>query len=180
MPNGISTQLPLGAQLTLFSTNQGPLQVVVEPSASAGVTSFAGRTGAVVPQNGDYSSSQVTNASTVPGATVSDALNNLKDAPLTVVPIAGATYTLTAADAGKYLRFTNAGGCVVTANAGVFAAGQWVLMRQVDVGAITFAGSASLTPPVTNIASSGQKGATISLTFVDASNADVSGDLQDA
>ena len=45
-----------------------------------GVSSFAGRGGAVVPAAGDYNSTLVTNSSTVAGATVSDALNTLASA----------------------------------------------------------------------------------------------------
>ncbi|HEY0468882.1 MAG TPA: hypothetical protein VGC79_32040, partial [Polyangiaceae bacterium] len=42
-----------------------------------GVTSWDGRTGAVVPLSGDYDSDEVDNASTVAGASVSDALETL-------------------------------------------------------------------------------------------------------
>lgn len=99
---------------------------------------------------------------------------------LTIVTEAGATRTLTAADAGCYIRFTNAGGCVVTVNNGVFTAGDSVLLRQVGAGAVSFAGSATLTPPTTNLAISGQQGATVGLVFHTANAADVMGDLQDA
>lgn len=98
---------------------------------------------------------------------------------LEIVTEAGATRTLTAADAGAYIRFTNAGGCVVTVNNGVFTAGDSVLLRQVGAGAISFAGSATLTPPVTNTAVSGQQGATVGLVFHTANAADVMGDLAD-
>ena len=54
-------------------------------------------------------------------------------------------------------------------------------MRQVGAGAVTLTGvGATLTPPVTSNAVSGQQGATFSLIWLDDSNADVSGDLQDA
>lgn len=43
-----------------------------------GVTSWDGRTGAVVPLPGDYDSDEVDNASTVAGASVSDALESLQ------------------------------------------------------------------------------------------------------
>jgi hypothetical protein len=194
MPNALSTILPLGSQLTLFSSNVGPLQVSAEPSAAAGVTSFNGRTGAVVGQNGDYSSSQITNASAVPGTNVTDALNNLRtdDATLaaaiaalqvfTIVDVPGATYDLSVDDLGKYLRFTNAAGCVVTVPGDTFLAGQWVLMRQAAAGAVSFSnlpGEVVLTPPVTNNPVSGQQGATFSIIFRDDATADLSGDLQD-
>lgn len=100
-------------------------------------------------------------------------------ARLTIVTEPNATRTLTAADAGCYIRFTNAAGCVVTVNNGVFTAGDPVVMRQVGVGAISFAGTATLTPPTTNTAVSGQQGATIALMFTTANAADVMGDLAD-
>lgn len=43
----------------------------------SGVTSFNTRTGAVVPTNGDYNSSQITNSSGVSGSDVTSALNTL-------------------------------------------------------------------------------------------------------
>ena len=46
--------------------------------AVGGVTSWNGRTGAVVPVAGDYAASEVANDSTVAGVDVSDALNTLK------------------------------------------------------------------------------------------------------
>jgi hypothetical protein len=98
---------------------------------------------------------------------------------LGIVTESTAARTLTAADAGKYIRCTNAGGCVITVNDGVFTAGDTVFFRQVAAGAISFAGSATVTPPVTNTAVSGQQGATIALVFDTADTADVSGDLQD-
>lgn len=49
--------------------------------SGGGVTSWDGRTGAVVPLAGDYAASQVTNDSAVVGATVKDALNTLASAP---------------------------------------------------------------------------------------------------
>jgi hypothetical protein len=99
---------------------------------------------------------------------------------LAIITEPNATRTLSATDAGAYIRFTNAAGCVVTVNNGVFGAGDFVIMRQVAAGAISFAGSAALTPPVTNTAVSGQQGATIALVFSTANAADVMGDLQDA
>jgi len=48
------------------------------------VTSVFGRQGAIVAVLGDYAASLVSNDSTVPGATVRDALNNLSGSPQTV------------------------------------------------------------------------------------------------
>lgn len=52
------------------------------------VASVFGRTGAVVAQSGDYAASQVTNDSSVAGADVATALNNLQAA----IPIFGTEY----------------------------------------------------------------------------------------
>lgn len=98
---------------------------------------------------------------------------------LKIVTEAGTTRTLTAADAGAYIRCTNAAGCAITVNTGVFTAGDSVILRQVGAGAITFAGTATLTPPVTNAAISGQQGATVGLVMHTAALGDLSGDLQD-
>ena len=130
-------------------------------------------------------SSQVANVSGVAGAKVTNALDTLAAAiaavpGLTIVTEAGATRTLTSADRNCWIRFTAAGGCVVTVNNGVFAAGDVVFLRQAAAGAVSFAGTAALTPPTTNVAISGQQGATMALTFTTANAADVSGDLQDA
>lgn len=46
-------------------------------SGAGGVTSFNARVGAVLPQDGDYASSEISNNSNLPGASSSDALNNL-------------------------------------------------------------------------------------------------------
>lgn len=178
-------------------------------AAVAPVRSVFGRIGDIIAEIGDYDASQIFNDGTAPGATVKlalenlvaaiaalaasnisndssvvgatvkAALNTLLAAPLPVSTIGGPTYTLAANDAGTYLRFTNAGGCVVTLNNNVFSAGQWVLMRQVAAGAVTFTGSLAPTPPVTNAAASGQQGATFALVFPTATSADLSGDLQD-
>jgi hypothetical protein len=59
-----------------------------------GVTSWNGRTGVVVPQSGDYDSDEVDNASTVAGASVSDALEHLQSEidALELVPLSNALY----------------------------------------------------------------------------------------
>lgn len=57
--------------VTLVST------VLGSPPGSSGVTSFNGRTGAVVSVAGDYDTDLVDNVSTVPGVTTSDALDLL-------------------------------------------------------------------------------------------------------
>lgn len=47
------------------------------PAGAAGVSSFEGRTGAVVSAAGDYNSTEITNVSTVPGGSVTAALDSL-------------------------------------------------------------------------------------------------------
>lgn len=49
-----------------------------DPNAISGVASVFGRTGIIVAQFGDYDTDEVQNTSSVPGATVSDALNYLE------------------------------------------------------------------------------------------------------
>jgi hypothetical protein len=134
----------------------------------------------VVTNPGTVTSGHIATYSDASGNVIGDggfSIHDLQNLPIQT--IAGATYTLQATDAGTYMRFTNAGGCVVTVNNGVMTAGDSVLMRQVAAGAISFAGTATLTPPVTNNAVSGQQGATIALCFNTANAADVMGDLQD-
>lgn len=78
MVNSLVTSLPVGTQIALNSSNQGPVQAVVDVGGAGGVTSIFGRTGAVVAQSGDYTASQITNTSTrVPGANVAAALDDL-------------------------------------------------------------------------------------------------------
>lgn len=171
-----------------------PVGDVFGPNSSVAgdVAVFADTTGKLIADSGIASDELVTNpAAAVAGnlAIFSDPTGNVIGdsgesveslGRLNIVTEAGATRTLTAADAGAYIRFTNAGGCVVTVNNGVFTAGDSVLLRQVGAGAVSFAGSATLTPPATNVAISGQQGATVGLVFVTANAADVMGDLQDA
>jgi len=59
----------------------------VERSMVAAVLSVFGRVGAVVAAAGDYTSSQITNASAVTGATVTAALNTLNSALATAGPV---------------------------------------------------------------------------------------------
>jgi hypothetical protein len=95
-----------------------------------------------------------------------------------VVTEAGSARTLTAADAGKYIRCTAA--CVITVNSGVFAADDFVLIRAASSGVVSFAGTATITPPFSNVNTSSQQGATIGLVFTSSSTADSFGDLSDA
>lgn len=168
--------------------------VVTNPgtSTSGNLPEFADASGTLLTDSGVAVDDVVTN----PGAAVSGNLARFDDTTgnligdagesvaslgrLEIVTEAGATRTLTSADAGAYIRCTNAGGCVITVNSGVFTAGDSVLFRQVGAGAISFAGTATLTPPVTNTAVSGQQGATVGLVMHTNALGDVSGDLQDA
>lgn len=58
----------------------GPRLADLNALIAGGVTSFEGRTGAVVSVVGDYNSDEVDNESTVPGTSVTNALDNLQDA----------------------------------------------------------------------------------------------------
>lgn len=158
-------------------------------SVDGDVVVFNGTTGKLIADSGIKAADLVVNpAAATAGnlASFGDASGNLIGdsgqsvaslGRLGIVNEAGATRTLTSADAGKYIRCS--GACVITVNNGVFTAGDTVFFRQVGAGAISFAGTATLTPPVTNTAVSGQQGATIALVFDTANTADVSGDLAD-
>lgn len=89
----------------------------------------------------------------------------------------GATYTAVAGDETKYLRFTNAAGCTVTINNGVFAAEHELWMRATQ-GKITLAGSASAFKPSDVLAKSRAAMATIHAYFIDANGYDLTGDLE--
>lgn len=74
-------EYPLGAKVRLTTNDQKVVEATVVPpgGGAAGVTSFNGRAGVVVPLTSDYNSNQVDNVSaTVPGASVSNALDFLR------------------------------------------------------------------------------------------------------
>ncbi len=78
----------------LWDTTERKFFVGPGGGGGGGVTSWNTRTGPVVPVSGDYDSDQVDNASTVAGASVSDALEHLQteiDA-LELVPLSNALY----------------------------------------------------------------------------------------
>jgi hypothetical protein len=90
MSNALTVQLPLGTQVSIPINNQGPVQALVDVGGGVGgVASFAGRTGVVVPQTGDYAASQIGNDSLAPGTTVADALTNGRDLPAPDVATTG-------------------------------------------------------------------------------------------
>jgi len=77
MPNSLTTSQPIGQGFLIQTSNAGYISFIVDVGGAGGVTSVFGRTGAVVAQNGDYTSSQITDLSGAPGANVTDALNAL-------------------------------------------------------------------------------------------------------
>lgn len=78
MSGELTSDLPVGTLLNLQDSNQGQVRVLVSAPASAGLVSFAGRTTpAAVPTAGDYTSAQVSDASSAGGPTVFDSLNHL-------------------------------------------------------------------------------------------------------
>jgi hypothetical protein len=99
-----------------------------------------------------------------------------------VVTISTTTVTLTrATHNGKYLRFTNAAGCTVTVNAGVFSDGDVVYLRQAAAGQVAFAGSATVIPPTSKDPLTQELGATASLVFWNTgASADLAGQLEPA
>jgi hypothetical protein len=99
---------------------------------------------------------------------------------LTLVTEATTARTLTAADAGKLIRCTDAAGCVITVDNGVFTAGDFVLIRQVGNGTVSFAGTMTITPPLDSVNTTGRRGGTICIVFVSSTAAESMGDLSDA
>lgn len=83
-------------------------------------------------------------------------------------------------DAGSLIRCTNAAGCVVTLNPAVYSKGDWVVYRQVGLGAVSFAGAVVITPPVTSVNTTAQQGGTIAVVFLSGAAAESFGDLSDA
>lgn len=76
-----SYPLSSGIQYMMYRLRYlGSNQWLMTENANARVTSFIGRTGAVVAVAGDYNSTHITNSSTVTGATVTAALDTLKAA----------------------------------------------------------------------------------------------------
>ena len=75
-----------------------------------------------------------------------------------LVDEAGATRTLTDADHGKIIRCSNAGGCVVTVNTGLRATNNdfYCTFIQEAAGAITFAGTATITNRQAHTGSAGE------------------------
>lgn len=109
----------------------------------AGVTSFEGRTGVVVSAAGDYNSTEITNLSTVPGATVTAALNNLLIEPpgvLNDIMVFNGTDWVgsTAYPTGRVTNFktqniTDTNLAVPGSGAPIVSIGRWQFLQQVSV-----------------------------------------------
>jgi hypothetical protein len=109
--NALTSTLAATASYILNTENAGAITVVLDPAGGVGlVTSVFGRVGAVVAQNGDYDSSQITNLSGVAGATVTAALDTLNTAVAGRVPT---TRTLTTTSP---LRIDGIGSADLSAN----------------------------------------------------------------
>lgn len=115
-----------------------------------GVSSVFGRTGAVVAVAGDYTSTLVTNSSSVSGSTVTAALNWLRTWSGAQYPFVGAitnTYTVALADAGNMMRAVgHAGGAFCAVTIPTFASvpipsGFTIDFVNIDALAITFTAS---------------------------------------
>lgn len=129
----------------------------------------------------DINTDQVSNVSDVLAGTgtASDALDYLyRKQRIIIEP--DATHIVEADDAGALILCTNAAGCVVTADNNVLALENVVMFRQVGAGAVSFAGTLTITPPVTNLNTTAQQGATIAVIWTSATTAISLGDLSDA
>lgn len=69
----------------------------------------------------------------------------------------GTTYTLVAADLGKWVTASNASGITVTVPPSVFAAGNVVNLQQIGAGQVTFAQGAGVTITSTGATASAPK-----------------------
>jgi hypothetical protein len=88
----------------------------------------------------------------------------------------GTAYTLAADDSGRIVRCDNAGAITLTLPAGVFTAGDVVLVRQVGAGQVTVAGG-TVHLPTGAVAKTRTLGSVISLHYVALNTWDASGDL---
>ena len=79
------------------------------------------------------------------------------DTPLSFNAQTGTTYTLVAADLGKWVTASNASGITVTVPPSVFSAGNVVNLQQIGAGQVTFAQGAGVTITSTGATASAPK-----------------------
>lgn len=161
--SALSSYVPTTRTVTAGAGLSGGGDLSANRTLSALVTSVFGRTGAITAAASDVAN-DASHASILPAtyATVAAVLNQLAtliatnsanialkaDVDFTIVTISATTYTLTLADAGKLLVFTNAAGCVVTVptNASVPFGRAVINLLQYAVGQVTITLAAGVTP----------------------------------
>lgn len=182
-----------GRQVTFYmtdSTTYGPFNLpIAQPrfrDAWVPATSYSAFDIVTVAGYGTYivATDHTSEATFNPDATSSDGdyyvkIGNDTGGPSEVVTVSETTLTLTSAHAGKYLRFTNAGGCTVTVPDGVFADNQEVHMRQVSGDVVLVAGSTAvvINPQGTDELVTGGAGSTITLKHITNDEFDVMGKM---
>jgi hypothetical protein len=128
----------IAASIVALYTAQAPN--LLSEGGAGGVTSWDSRVGAVVPLNGDYAASLVTNDSSVVGATVKDALNTINTAGFGVSSFNSRTGAVLPAS-GDYTsgQITNAStvtGATVTAALNTLKAASGVTSWKTRTGAV--------------------------------------------
>lgn len=93
------------------------------------------------------------------GSTGTSALSGIVDVATTTLTLVRATHN------GKILRFTNAAGCTVTYNTGVFSDGDVVYLEQGAVGQVVFAGTGSIHKPASKLAKTAELNALAAIFF---------------
>jgi hypothetical protein len=110
---------------------------------SGGTGSSGGGTLTITADTVGLSASPAANDSDLSVATTAFVQGELLDGA-TIVTESGTTRTLTAADKGKWIRFTNASGCAVTINTSVFATEDEVYFENAAAGEVSFTGTATI------------------------------------
>lgn len=112
-------------------------------------------------------------------------LTSLAQVPSPVKTVTTTTYTVVAADAGHYIRYTNAAGCAVTLDGSLFAPADGVEIhhRQCTGGPLSFTALGSdalIDTPLGKDAATVQQGAIVTAKYVAADTWDMFGALADA
>jgi len=122
----------------------------INGGVAAGVTSFNGRVGVVVPLAGDYTDAQITNTSTVPGATVFDTENYLNANKVTYFPADAAVASDILVNVGGGNDY-HASGTDLRGRIGALAAGQPGSVTQTTNGAVIEATGSGAAIPTSSL-----------------------------
>jgi hypothetical protein len=154
--------------------------------ASSVVNAFAGRTGDVVAEPGDYAAAQISNDSTVGGATVAAALETLNTskaaALVNVVESASTSIILdqNTHPSGTHLRCTSNTAVQITVqntSGKPMSVGHAVTVLQAGTGQVSFVFAVGVTPTPNATLRTRVQGSPVTLLFVGSNRWDVMGDL---